>query len=116
MKFFAPKKLESADSVKTKIFSISEISTLDSSIQKTLPYNVKELGNLVSPLCAQGLVISSTLVQDFWTNNNLDKKIKKIITPLSLHHPRAITSAAQTIQRLISRQNVPDSWQLKKKK
>ncbi len=115
MKFFAPKKLESADSVKTKIFSISEISTLDSSIQKTLPYNVKELGNLVSPLCAQGLVISSTLVQDFWTNNNLDKKIKKIITPLSLHHPRAITSAAQTIQRLISRQNVPDSWQLKKK-
>lgn len=75
---------------------------------------INQLDSLVSPLKADFLVISQAQVQEFWIQNNLDKKIKKIISSLSLHHPRAIASAAQTIQRLIVRQNVPASWQLKK--
>lgn len=122
MNFFANKKSllsfgfkpESSGVPKPRIFSLSEISTLDPLVLKTIPKNIKELGNLSKPLEAEGLVISEQLVQDFWTNNNLDKKIKKIITPLSLHHPRAISSAAQAIQRLIMRQNLPESWKIKK--
>lgn len=122
MNFFANKKSllsfglkpESSGIHKPRIFSLSEISTLDPITLNTIPKNIKELGNLPKPLEAEGLVVSEQLVQDFWTNNNLDKKIKKIITPLSLHHPRAISSAAQTIQRLIMRQSLPESWKIKK--
>ncbi len=122
MKFFWDKKTllsfptvvrrtESSVSQKNRILSLSEISQLDSVFLKTLPQNIRELSALAKPLHAEGLIISQALIQDFWSNNGLAKKIKKIITPLSLHHPRAITEAAEAIQRLIIRQNLPESWQ-----
>ncbi len=111
MKFFWNLARKSIGLQKPRILTLSAISRFESTALEALPQNLKELSVLPSPFRAQGLVISQDIVHDFWLSNNLDKKIKKIITPLSLHHPRALAMAAQAIQRLITRQNIPESWQ-----
>lgn len=101
---------EASSSSLTSIFLLSDIKNLPAAHVRQIPPNIYALSALEMPFQSQAVVVPNALVQQFWTTSDLDKKIKKIITPLNLHHPRAIASAAQSIHRLIVRQNLPDTW------
>lgn len=98
----------------SQIFLLSEITN------QSLPAGILALSKLSraekSPINSQGVVIPNNLIQDFWTYQNLDKKIKNITTTINLRHPRSISSGAASIQRLIARQTIPVSWKTEWKK
>ncbi len=120
MKFFQAISKKVALLKPTEAAKPAEILRLPEIISENLPTGILELAKLTKPeasvIKASSLVIPSQLIQDFWAWQGLDKKIKNQTTTINLRHPRSLSSAAASIQRLISRQTLPSSWKNEWKK
>lgn len=97
--FFKPRVLPTAE---PRFLALSEITEMTAE-----PVALKEAAKLT----AEGFVLPSAFIQAFWHHQDLDKKIKSIMAGVNLRHPRSLSAAAESINRLIARQSIPMTWE-----